>query len=213
MNGLSQRGVAVFVVMVMALLGSLLVLWSARSALLGEMLTGNDSDHQRALEAAHAMIRDAELDIRGENADGSPCAAPLPCRPFPADANAYHDLRTALAAGSPSCDAGMCVSDGLTAQFWTSKTALEAMKAVAATYGAHTGAKAQGHPLLADKAWYWVEVLPYRMGAAIDGGAARDLAPDRERPYIYRITAVAEGHKPATRVVVQAAVIWKKAGA
>jgi type IV pilus assembly protein PilX len=204
-----QRGVAVLIVMVIVLLGSLLVLWSSRSALLNEMLTGNDSDYQRALEAAHALVRDAESDLRGETADGSPCAAPAPCRAFPSDANAYLDLQTALAASSPSCNAGICVGDRLPPQFWASKTDLDAMKAVAATYGARTGAQA-GDPLLANKAWYWIEVLPYNLGAAIDGGDAWELAPDRERPYVYRITVVVEGRKPATRVVVQAAVVWKK---
>jgi type IV pilus assembly protein PilX len=222
-----QRGISVFIVMIMALLGSLLVLWSSRAALLNEMLTGNDSDYQRAIEAAQAMIRDAELDIRGEDADGSPCAAPV-CRSsgvldvankqafFPSDANQLLDLQTLLASSSPSCIAGICVPGNLPAQFWTSKTNLDAMKQVAATYGAYTGARTgdgdrAGNPLLApDKAWYWVEILPYDMGAATGGGAARELAPDRETPYVYRITTVVKGLKPATQVVIQTTIVWKK---
>jgi type IV pilus assembly protein PilX len=193
-----QRGIALFTVLVMVLLGTLLVLWSSRSALLGEMLTGNDSDYQRALEAAHAVMRDAESDLRG------------PGRAIAADANAFDDLQAALAASTPPCSAGLCASGKVPAQFWTTPATLDAMKSVAATYGAHTGAKAPGHPLLPGKAWYWIEVLPYDPRPAITGSAALDLAPDRESPFIYRITVLAEGRKRATQVVIQTSVVWQK---
>ncbi|MBO9650316.1 MAG: pilus assembly protein [Variovorax sp.] len=226
MNNISlrsdQRGISIFVVMVVVLLGTLLVLWSSRSALLNEMLTGNDSDYQRALEAAHALVRDAELDIRGENADGSPCASP--CRQwgvldaaskkvfYPTDVDEWHDLQAILAPSTPSCIAGICEPDGVTEQFWRSKENLEAMKQVGASYGDFTGAKSGlvSNPLLASgRGWYWVEILPYNMGAQVDGGPARELAPDRKTPYLYRITAVVQGIKQTTQAVVQTTVVWK----
>ena len=70
-----QRGVALFVVIVFVMLSMLLALWASRTSLFNEMLVGNDADYQRAFEAAQALIQDAELDIRGENADGSVCTA------------------------------------------------------------------------------------------------------------------------------------------
>lgn len=70
-----QRGAALFVVIVFVMLSMLLALWASRTSLFNEMLVGNDADYQRAFEAAQALLQDAELDIRGENADGSVCTA------------------------------------------------------------------------------------------------------------------------------------------
>ena len=68
-----QRGVTLFVVIVFVLLSMLLALWASRTSLFNEMVVGNDADYQRAFEAAQALLQDAELDIRGENADGTAC--------------------------------------------------------------------------------------------------------------------------------------------
>lgn len=222
-----QDGIALFVVLVMVLLTTLLVLGSSRIALINEMATGNDSDHQRTLEAAQAMLRDAELDIRGEGPDGSPCTGTA-CRHrglldvaggrvfYPSDAGELLDLQAALGAVSPSCAAGICIPDPVRAQFWTDKAALAEMKKVAAAFGAYTGAEAtdSGNPLLssgaAQRAWYWVELLPYDMAAATGGGLAEALAPDSETPYVYRITAIAQGLKAATQTVLQTTLVWKR---
>ena len=66
-----QQGVALFVVIVLVMLSMLLALWSARSALFGEIVVGNDADYRRTFEAAQAMLQDAEFDIRGVRPDGS----------------------------------------------------------------------------------------------------------------------------------------------
>ncbi|MDB5827150.1 MAG: hypothetical protein JWQ73_1370 [Variovorax sp.] len=223
-----QQGISLFVVMVVLLLSMLLVLWSSRTALFNELLTGTDSDYQRALEAAQAMLRDAEFDIQGQKPDGSACGG-AGCRQpvldasqgrafYPESANDFQDLDAALAAKTPSCVAGICTATNVAAEFWTTATALNAMKASAATYGKYTGAQAgdAGNPLLkatagADaKAWYWVEVLPYDTASAIAAGPAQTFAPDSTRPNIYRITAVAQGLKPGTQAVVQSVFVWKK---
>ena len=70
-----QKGVSLFVVIVFVMLSMLLALWASRTSLFNEMLVGNDADYQRAFEAAQALLQDAELDIRGETADGTVCAA------------------------------------------------------------------------------------------------------------------------------------------
>lgn len=219
-----QHGISLLVVMVIALLTTLLVLWASRTALFNEMMTGHDSDYQRAVEAAHSMVRDAELDIRGLQVDGTPCTA-VGCRAwghldaaagkvfYPTNEDEFVDLHAALAATAPSCAAGICVPDRVPAQFWTDKALLDAMKRLASTYGAHTGATVgeSGNPFLASgRAWYWVELLPYDMSAAMLGGPAEALAPDAETPFIYRITAVAQGRKPATQAVIQTTWVWKK---
>ncbi|MDM0072858.1 pilus assembly protein PilX [Variovorax sp. J2P1-59] len=222
-----QRGISLFIVLVMVLLSTLLVLGSSRTALIGEMAAGHDSDHERALEAAHAMLRDAEFDITGEHPDGSPCEASA-CRPrgvldasagkvsFPTTAGELLDLQAALGAMSPSCATAICVADKVPAQFWTDRKTLDIMKKVGASYGAYTGANASdtGNPLLASgagqRAWYWVEVLPYETTAAIAGGLAEDLAPDSTTPYVYRITAIAQGLRAATQTVLQTTLVRKK---
>lgn len=231
----NQRGLSLLIVMVVLLLSMLLVLWASRTALFNEMVTGNDSDYQRALEAAHAMVRDAEFDIKNQRPDGSACnsAGYTGCRRavvvtssepsvFPETTGDFETLESSLAGQIPSCRHGVCVATQVGIGFWTTAAGalgLEAMKKVAATYGQYTGAVAGdvGNPLLKTgggstaKAWYWVEVLPYDTSAAIAGGAAHAFAPDSGSPYIYRITAVAQGLKKGTQAAVQSTFVWRKA--
>ena len=77
-----QRGISLFVVIVLVMLSMLLALWGARTSLFSEMIVGNDADYQRAFEAAQALIQDAEFDIRTEQSDGTPCIpSGQVCRP------------------------------------------------------------------------------------------------------------------------------------
>jgi len=71
-----QRGISLFIVIVFVMLSMLLALWASRTSMFNEMVVGNDADYQRAFEAAQALLLDAELDIRGEKADGSDCRIP-----------------------------------------------------------------------------------------------------------------------------------------
>jgi type IV pilus assembly protein PilX len=231
----NERGVSLLVVMVVLLLSMLLVLWASRTALFNEMVTGNDSDYQRAHEAAHAMLRDAEFDIENQRPDGSACgsAGYTGCRRtavvtvnglavFPESTSDFEVLESSLAGQIPSCRTGICIAAHVDIGFWTKAAGvqgLDAMKKVAATYGQYTGAVAGdiGNPLLktgsdAAKAWYWVEVLPYDTSSAIAGGAAHAFAPDSRSPYVYRITAIAQGLKKGTQAVVQSTFVWRKAG-
>ena len=234
-RGARQRGLSLLIVMVVLLLSMLLVMWASRTALFNEMVTGNDSDYQRALEAAHAMVRDAEFDIGNQRPDGSACSsAGLPgCRRnaagvpaglafFPESPDDFDVLASSFAESGPTCRDGVCIATRVKDGFWTATTGsmgLGAMKKVAATYGQYTGAVAGdiGNPLLKTgsgretaKVWYWVEVLPYDLGSAVGGGAAHAFAPDSTRPYVYRITAVAQGLKKGTQATVQATFVWRK---
>lgn len=86
----SQRGMALYVVIIFVLLSMLLALWAARSALFNEILVGNDADYRRTFEAAQAMLQDAEFDIRGVQPNGNACTRDPGnsdmCRPPPAPA-------------------------------------------------------------------------------------------------------------------------------
>ena len=185
-----QRGVALFVVIVFVMLSMLLALWASRTSLFNEMLVGNDADYQRAFEAAQALLQDAELDIRGENADGSVCTA-ANCREkiaaapkIPLEAQevtpllAELDTKTATA----KCSYGLCTKRA-GRHFWNKKDTtdlqagefdLSAMTKtnVGARYGQFSGAavgssSSQANPILADTSaddrggWYWIEIMHY----------------------------------------------------
>jgi type IV pilus assembly protein PilX len=86
-----QRGVSLVMVLIFLLLAIISVLGAFRSGFLNEKIVGNESDYNRAFAAAEALIRDAEIDIRGRRppydyfqADGS---AGFPCRPTTDDGN------------------------------------------------------------------------------------------------------------------------------
>ena len=186
-----QKGVSLFVVIVFVMLSMLLALWASRTSLFNEMLVGNDADYQRAFEAAQALLQDAELDIRGENADGSVCTA-ANCREkiaaapkIPLEAQevtpllAELDTKTATA----KCSYGLCTKRLGRQDFWNKKDTtdlqagefdLSAMTKtnVGARYGQFSGAavgssSSQANPILADTSaddrggWYWIEIMHY----------------------------------------------------
>lgn len=156
-----QRGVALFIVIIFVMLSMLLALWASRTSLFQEMLTGNDADYQRTFEAAQTLLQDAELDIRGEMADGSACSA-APCRAysdslqFPGDSKEINPLITLLEAEATRCKDALCTRRVGRQDFWNYATEetvvkpaanaasgevpLSALKAVGARYGQYTGA-------------------------------------------------------------------------
>lgn len=173
----SQRGVTLFTVIVIVVLSMLLALWASRTSLFNELLVGNDADYQRAFEAAQALLQDAELDIRGETADGKPCSA-QPCRSFttalqfPTEAKDINALITQLDGEATKCKDGLCTRRTGRQDFWnyTSKTSpapsdLQAGEVqldelikpgIGARFGQYTGAQLgdsdnPANPLLADR--------------------------------------------------------------
>lgn len=179
MHKKNQQGIALFVVIILVMLSMLLALWASRTSLFGEMLVGNDADYQRAFEAAQSLIQDAELDIRGEKADGTLCGAP-PCRTynnsvlqFPADTKEINPLITTLAGISTRCKDALCARRVGRQDFWNyidDKTAISPsadaslgevnlfdMTKVGARYGQFTGAahttdNGQLNPILTETA-------------------------------------------------------------
>lgn len=162
-----QKGVALFVVIVFVMLSMLLALWASRTSLFNEMVVGNDADYQRAFEAAQALLQDAELDIRRENPDGSPCTA-VSCRDKISSATLMPlvtaDVTPLLAEldtkNTAKCHTGLCAKRIGRQDFWkyTSTTSpvpsnlqpgevkLEDMTqdGIGARYGQYTNA-AKGH--------------------------------------------------------------------
>ena len=116
-----QRGVSLFVVLVMVLLTTLMTLWAARTALFNEMITGNDSGlPARDGSCTRAGSRTRKMDILGQRPDGQPCntTTGAACRPlniidiagkkayFPSSSDQGTEiglLTTALAPSTPSC--------------------------------------------------------------------------------------------------------------
>jgi type IV pilus assembly protein PilX len=231
----SQRGVSLFVVIVFVMLSMLLALWGARSALFNELIVGNDADYQRAFEAAQALLQDAELDIRVEQANGDPCvpgATSDTCRPpgatvwFPNEDKEVTPMIQTLEAQSTGCLKGICAKRTGNQDFWNDPTTLAAMMTynVGARYGQFTGAKTgtKSNPILAkntsttpagEGGWYWIEIMPYDPNAGntdlITNGST-NLALNLN-PYVaYRITAIAHGLKLGTQVVLQSTYVRQK---
>lgn len=242
-----QRGVALFIVIVFVLLSMLLALWASRTSMFNELVVGNDADYQRAFEAAQALLQDAELDIRGERADGFACdagdvsALPLTvCRrgttaQIPLATEEVGPLLAELEDQAARCLDGLCFKRSGRQDFWnyTNSTSpapsnlqpgevtLESLMAanVGARYGEYTGAMhavntaAPVNPLLqwdgsnAASAWYWIEVLPYdqssQMSSVVVGSGANLLPLNMVPNVVYRITALVQGRKPSTQVVLQ----------
>jgi type IV pilus assembly protein PilX len=139
---------------------------------------------------------------------------------FPQDDDDLDLLQPRLATGANGCLQGICLPATVTtlnAANWTTNlaamTATVGNASVAARYGEFTGADpaAAGNPLLswsrpgvapvvAPRAWYWVEVFRYTPGAGVITAAGNVPIPDMKHPFVYRITAFAQGMKPGTRV-------------
>lgn len=171
----AQRGVTLVIVLVFVLLSTLLALWASRTSMFNELVVGNDADYQRAFEAAQALLQDAELDIRGEQADGSPCAdsptnskvcrsdSAIPGIPLEAkDVSAMLANLAVIPANSPRCKEALCAKQPGAIDFWNNDYANKGVTAAAmmvdgvgARFGTYTGAtlgspKSPANPILAD---------------------------------------------------------------
>ena len=155
------------------------------------------------------------------NSDICRTKADLP-RP-PETAEDLGDLLAHLKTQSTGCQHGLCLKRTGNQDFWNDATTLAAMTAanVGARYGQYTGAKKgdssnPANPILQQTGagkggWYWIEVLPYDQssktsGVIVGGSGATnlDLLRLNLKPHVvYRITALAQGLKPNSRVVLQ----------
>ncbi|WP_159914346.1 PilX N-terminal domain-containing pilus assembly protein [Pantoea sp. 18069] len=227
-----QRGVSLLIVIVIVLLTMLMTVWASKTALLNELIVGNDADYQRAFEAAQAMLQDAEQDILGQNVDGSACAPSASdtkiCRRagnvwfIDEEKDFVGLLATLEAAANVPCLNGICAKRTGKQDFWNDKDLFPQMRAagVAARYGEYTGAQkgSYSNPILQASAdgtgaWYWVEVMPYASSAGAlitNNPRAEQLVLNLNPPLVYRITAIAQGLRSGTQVVLQATLARQK---
>lgn len=221
-----QRGVSLFIVLIILLLTLLLVLGSLKVAGFNETIVGNQSDAQRAYAAAEALLDAAQRDIRG---NGRACTS-AKCR-FPRDADEYELLRVQIgldACGSGTEDRGVCMptapepaaGDPVASYLFNvdrvgvaGNPQSLATGASYATYArppggdaagafadasAGVGASAVDLSLTEDRGRYWVEVFPYNTLAGALAPTADVPVPDGTYPFVFRITARAVGLKPGT---------------
>lgn len=162
------------------------------------------------------------------------CAAPVPSpHPFfPEGGGDFDEVeRRILANPNPNfnaltrrCMEGICIPLNTT-DLANIEDNLAVMAPLGATYGRFTRQNAydvapgaSGNPILDNatpRAWYWIEVFRYQKAICAQiGNCPTNLnEPDTLRPYIFRITAVAQGMKvdtnnnPTTRVVLRSVFI------
>lgn len=201
-----QRGVSLIVVIVIVMLMSLLALWAMRSALLAELVTGNDADYQRAYQAAQAMVQDAKDDI-AINTQGKGKRGLQNVLQFPEDQVGFVDWAFALDAQTSKCKDGICLRRINAENFWDDPTTLAAMVALGARFSQFSGATVGSdvNPILkasaANKgAWYWIEPMQFQssqLGSTqqtLTGGSSQPVQTD----LLFRITAIALGLKGAS---------------
>lgn len=199
-----QAGVTLFMVLVIMLLSLTAVLGAFRVANLNESLLGNTNDYAITYAAAEALTRDAEADIRTRVT-------------FPADGESYDAVADGIALFDPAnrCRDGICVPLETSSNPTIENTPVGDAP-LGVTYGGFTRNalpalnNASNPSLRRNDSRYWVEVFRYETGGVPPGGAGpansnrtAGLIPDQNRNLIYRITAVAIGRKPGTRVVIK----------
>lgn len=220
-----QQGATLITVLVIMLLTMTAVLAGYRASSLNDIITSNTSDYQRALAAAEALIRDAEIDIRGRKPDNSSCAPVdknpsnyIGCREatgqansnpfFPQTTEDYDTVESIVTAANPiqRCSNGICVPPNLDLHAAIENN-LATMMPLGVAYGTYSQANtsSQGNPILTEpnKARYWVEVFKYTPSLSSFATTTNHLIPDPAAPFVYRITAIALGLKEGTQVVIK----------
>ncbi len=208
-----QQGIALVTVLVLLLLSLTAVLGALRYSNLNEAMLGNTSDYNRTFAAAEALVRDAEMDIVGRRTTAA-VGQPF----FPIGSKDMEDVETLVATNMPEstvrCWKGICMPLKATdlENFETNPVTLAAMKKdnVGAKYGEFTriglpaidkNAVDVNRALHHDDSRYWIEA--FRYGEEVFSGAVIVPEPEDKARFIYRITAIAQGSKPGTRVVIR----------
>lgn len=227
-----QHGISLLIVIVIVLLTMLMAVWASRTALFNELIVGNDADYQRTFEAAQAMLQDAELDIMGQSASGNTCVPSATdgkiCRRLSTiwfideEKDFVGLLGTLEAQPNVPCTQGICAKRTGKQDFWNDASVLAQMRqaGVGARYGEFTGAQKGSYSnailqatAAGTGAWYWVEVMPYASSESsliTNNPNAAKLDLNLNPTVVYRITAMAQGLKPSTQVVLQSTLARQK---
>jgi Tfp pilus assembly protein PilX len=191
------RGFALPTLMVMLSLASIATLLALRNLWVNDQLINAAADQLRTQHKAEAALPVALADILGPtaNPDGSPNLrrsagnATQNHAFFPASMADYTLLRQRL--NSVTCSTGICAPSSLDpsatkASFWKART------------GDALAISASDTPDVDQTTWYWVEVLPQH--------SSNNANNSSQAPFVYRITALANGVMPSSTTVLQA--IW-----
>ena len=229
-----QHGVSLILVMVVMLLSVLLVLGAGRVAHLNEIRAGNDTDYQRAIEAAHAMLLDAQMDITLGSTNLTKRREGLRINVNDPDEMANLLGRAKSLDTEVKCNDAVCtdLSDQVFGDpakvFWNNPARLKAYWEAGAKYGQYTNNGFTAKPnknanpiLISDPnatvsegsnvqgAKYWIEILFADKPNA--GWAQECVNSSSDANYLFRITAIAMGRggKPA---VVQEVFVLNPGG-
>jgi type IV pilus assembly protein PilX len=219
--GARQRGVVLFVVLVLLLILSYLGLTAMQESTAEERMSGNLRDRNVALQAAELALRDAERDLGGLLADGiTVCPAGstvsgVTCRPV-GERSSSPDPNQQLAfwawgpalrqTWTPQCTYGQCLSSDMvsanapvwddTRANWTPQPGSTGTNPTI-QYGTYTGAQ----PIVgvAAQPRYILEIFPASPFDVYGTGGTERV--------VFRITARAVGQNPNTVVVLQSVAV------
>ena len=182
-----QSGMSLFPAMMFLLVLSVLGVSALNSTLMQEKMVSNTKDLNVAFQAAEAGLRDAEADV-SRNVDAA--------TPF-----------------TSSCASGLCTPPST----WPSPSSADISKVVdwsdsskTRAYGAYTAAPAM--PTVAAQPQYVIErlsSLPVSPGGSVALGCGSGCV--HSGGSAYRLTVLATGARPETRVVLQSTYIVKAA--
>jgi len=238
----AQRGISMFIVMIVLMLALILVLGGLSITNMNEALVGNQSEAQRAYASAQALLDAAQRDIRlnGRFCNNAGTAigtadtnsrfpvngvATACNRRFPGGASYQDDFQTMALGAAPgmgNCANGVCISNGPDDINFDSSTINQAGSPMQITntsgasytnawlnvldpaqYGANAAVGGTNlAPALANGR-YWVEVFQYRTSMVSVTGTGNAPVPANEYPFIFRITAMAQGLKGDTVSVLR----------
>jgi type IV pilus assembly protein PilX len=133
---------------------------------------------------------------------------------FPTNSEDFDTVSTIVTSNSATehCQDAICVPLSM-AEHAHIEDNLATMSPLGATYGqftrnALTAPGVSSNPILTPAAdgtargWYWVELFRYSEMVNSGAAASASVIPDPSKPFVFRITAVALGLKPGTRVVL-----------
>lgn len=190
---LHEEGASLVVCLIMLVAIMMMGISGVNLAINAEKGARSDRDHQIAFQSAEAALVDAELDITGspdKARSRSSLFSNTQATGFPTDSSPPCHNRD-------SAYFGLCrkAPEGLTPT-WLAVDFLNAMAdAESVPYGTFTGKSFEtGHGSLPSKVpRYIIELIPFK-----------EAKPDKETTsYLYRITAIGFGLRPATQVVLQ----------
>jgi type IV pilus assembly protein PilX len=184
-----QSGMSLFPALMFLLVLAVLGVSALNSTVMQEKMVSNTKDANLAFQAAEAALRDGEADVARNNASWTPTSF------------------------TSACTNGLCVPPST----WPSPSSLDISRAIdwsntglTRTYGSQTAA-----PLLPDVAaqpQYVIERippppgLPATPGTSVGTGCGVSCQPPPSS-FAYRLTVLATGARPETRVVLQSTYI------